>query len=359
REDVARACVRARWARRAASPAAARVADHDPAQVREARLPVRGRRAAREPGGFGGPCRARGDSEPASCRGARGAGGAGPLPGGPGGAGRAGARGGGGAAGQVPPAAGWLGGLKLTGGAFTAPGSRLFCGLMTGWVLTPGRHTITRVLTLADPDGRRARDSYHRFRAGRRATGRLWQVHTVHAVALTCSDGVAGLLVDDALAHQSGQTTEGAGTFRDAVRSTVKKVARARGLNVVVICLRVDPPRGGTPIALPLSLRIRARKSGKKTTGPAAEMTREIAVWLPGRRLHLTGDGACACLAWHKTTIDIRGRKAGRLVAVFDLLWYQVRKDKPAPARLVGRGGNPGSGRPEGFRGVIRRPVGW
>ena len=65
----------------------------------------------------------------------------------------------------------------------------------------------------------------------------------------------------------------------------------------MVICLRVDPPRGGTPIALPLNLRIRARKSGKKTTGPAAEMTREIAVWLPGRRLHLTGDGACACLA--------------------------------------------------------------
>jgi hypothetical protein len=103
--------------------------------------------------------------------------------------------------------------LKLTAGAFTAPGCRLFCDLMTGWVLTPGRHTITRVLTLADPDGRRARDSYHRFvRAGRWAAGRLWQVLTVHAVALTCSDGVAGLLVDDTLAHKSGRTTEGAGT---------------------------------------------------------------------------------------------------------------------------------------------------
>src|ERR1019366_7903999 len=37
--------------------------------------------------------------------------------------------------------------------------------------------------------------------------------------------------------------------------------------------------------------------------------------------------------AWNKTTIDIRGWKAGRLVAVFDLLWYQVRKD--ALVRLV------------------------
>src|ERR1019366_1752885 len=131
-------------------------------------------------------------------------------------------------------------------------------------------------------------------------------------------------------AHQSGRTTEGAGTFRDAVRSTVKKVARARGLNVVVICLRVDPPRGGTPIALPLNLRIRARKSGKKTTGPAAEMTREIAVWLPGRRLHLTGDGACACLAGAglpRTHVTSRIRRDAALYA-------------PAPPR-TGRRGRP------------------
>jgi hypothetical protein len=228
--------------------------------------------------------------------------------------------------------------LKLTAGAFTAPGYRLFCDLMTGWVLTPGRHTITRVLTLADPDGRRARDSYHRFvRAGRWAAGRLWQVLTVHAVALTCSDGVAGLLVDDALAHQSGRTTEGAGTFRDAVRSTVKKVARARGLNVVVICLRVDPPRGGTPIALPLSLRIRARKSGKKTTGPAAEMTREIAVWLPGRRLHLTGDGACACLAGAglpRTHVTSRMRRDAALYAPAPPRC--MRRPRRAPAAAAG-----------------------
>src|ERR1019366_9137896 len=106
--------------------------------------------------------------------------------------------------------------------------------------------------------------------------------------------------------------------LRDAVRSTVKKVARARGLNVVVICLRVDPPWGGTLIALPLNLRIRARKSGKKTTGPAAEMTREIAVWLPGRRLHLTGDGACACLAGAglpRTHVTSRMRRDAALYA--------------------------------------------
>ena len=272
--------------------------------------------------------------------------------------------------------------LTLTAGALTAPGYRLFCDLMTGWVLTPGRHTITRVLTLADPDGRRAHDSYHRFvRAGRWSAGLLWQVLAVHAVTLTCPSGVVELLVDDTLAHKSGRKVEGAGTFRDAVRSTVKKVVYAWGLNVVVICLRVDPPWGGTPIALPLSLRVRAKKSGKKTTELAAEMVTEIAGWLPDRRFHLTGDGAYACLAgaalprtrltsrmrrdaalyepappatgkrgrprtrgarlpapaklaskapakdWQAADVDVRGRTVQRLVCVRDVLWYAVSHD--------------------------------
>jgi len=125
---------------------------------------------------------------------------------------------------------GWLAVLGLTQGVFTAPGYRLFRDLMTGWVLTPGRHTITRVLTLADPDGRRAHDACHRFvRAGRWATARLWRVLAVHAVALTCPDGVVELLVDDTLAHKSGRKVAGAGSFRDAVRSTKNRVVYAWG----------------------------------------------------------------------------------------------------------------------------------
>ena len=283
---------------------------------------------------------------------------------------------------------GWLAVLGCAPGAFTAPGYRLFCDLMAGWVLTPGRHTITRVLTLADPQGRRAHDAYHRFvRAGAWATAELWRVLAVYAVGLCRPEGVVELLVDDTLAHKTGRKVAGAGSFRDAVRSTRNKVVYAWGLNVAVICLRVDPPWDGTPIAIPVSLRIRTKGSGKKTTELAAEMIAEIAGWLPERRFHLTGDGAYACLAgaglprthltarmrrdaalyepapprtgrrgrprargarlgkppelaaaappsaWQQVTVDMRGRDVRRLVAVFDVLWYQVRKD--ALVRLV------------------------
>ena len=277
---------------------------------------------------------------------------------------------------------GWLAVLGLSTGVFTAPSQRLFADLMTGWVLTPGRHTLTRVLTLADPDSRRAHDAYHRFvRAGRWSTAKLWQVLAVHAVALACPGGVVELLVDDTLAHKSGRQVAGAGVFRDAIRSTAKRVVYAWGLNLVVVCLRVSPPWGGTPIALPVNLRVRTKTGGKKTTELAAEMVAEIAGWLPERSLHLTGDGAYACLlgaelprtqvtsrmrrdaalfepapprtgkrgrpalkgprlgkppelaaaapskAWATVTVDVRGRNVDKLIATFDVLWYAVRKD--------------------------------
>ncbi|MHB8452989.1 MAG: transposase, partial [Mycobacteriales bacterium] len=127
----------------------------------------------------------------------------------------------------------WAALLGLTTVVFTAPSSRLFADLMTGWVLTGGRHTLTRVLTLADPAEQRAHDAYHRFvRVGRWSAARLWRVLVVHAVALCCPAGVVELLVDDTLVHKSGRKVAGAGSFRDAVRSTKARVVYAWGLNV-------------------------------------------------------------------------------------------------------------------------------
>ena len=60
----------------------------------------------------------------------------------------------------------------------------VFTDLLAGWVLTPGRRTITRMLSVADPQGRRAHDAYHRFvRVGRWSMTALWRVLAVHAVA--------------------------------------------------------------------------------------------------------------------------------------------------------------------------------
>lgn len=255
----------------------------------------------------------------------------------------------------------------------------IFGDLVTGWVLAPGRRTITAIVAVTDPTGRRAHDAYHRFvRDGAWAMSRLWRVLAVQAVARFAPCGVVALDCDDTLFHKSGRRVDGAGVFRDAVRSHGRRVVYALGLNLVVVTLRVPPPWGGCPIGVPINVRLHRKNDPTTTIAHAAEMIRELTQWLPERSFHLCCDGAYACLAgaglprcqvtsrirrnaalyepappptgrrgrprtkgdrlptppqiadqnrrrdWTRATIDIRGRHAERLVHVRDVLWYSV-----------------------------------
>ena len=283
---------------------------------------------------------------------------------------------------------GFLALLGLTRAGFTAPSYAIFTDLLTGWVCAPGRRTITAMITVADPAGRRAHDAYHRFvRDGAWSMHRLWQALTVHLLERVAPTGVVELACDDTLFHHEGRKVDGAGTFRDAVRSTLGKVVYARGLNLVVITLQVRPPWGGCPIAVPVNVRLHRKKDSTTTIGHARAMLIEIADWLPERSIHLCADGAYATLArdlpdgvrltcrmrrdaalyqappprtgrrgrprtkgerlptptqlstalpkkaWTKVMADARGTTVTRLVHVTDVLWYTV--NKTSMVRLV------------------------
>jgi len=125
---------------------------------------------------------------------------------------------------------GFLALLGLTRAGFTAPSFAIFTDLIAGWVCAPGRATITAMIAVADPAGRRAHDAYHRFvRDGAWSMNRLWQALAVHLIARFYPTGPVELACDDRLFHHEGSKVEGAGTFRDAVRSTLRKVVYARG----------------------------------------------------------------------------------------------------------------------------------
>ena len=276
---------------------------------------------------------------------------------------------------------GWTALLEGVRAGFTAPGFAIFTDLVTGWVLAPGRRTITAMLTLADPAGRRAHDAYHRFvRDGAWSMHRLWRVLAVHAITAFAPHGVIALDCDDTLYHKAGPKVNGAGVFRDAVRSTVRRVVYALGLNLVVLTLRVSPPWGGPPIAVPVNARLHTKNDTTTTLEHAAAMIRELADWLPERCFHLCADGAYASLAgaglprthltsrirrdaalyekapprtgkrgrprtrgarlptppklaaqarpghWQTVTVDVRGKTVQRLVHVRDVLWYTVNR---------------------------------
>lgn len=182
--------------------------------------------------------------------------------------------------------------------AFTKPSFALWQALICGWILCPGRHTVTRIIGVIDPSWKHAHDAYHRLlRAGKWTMTVLWRGITLYAVAYLCRGvRVLPIDIDDTLFKKTGRRVEGAGIFRDAVRSTVKKVVYALGLNLVVLTLRITPPWGGVPLGLPINMRLH-RKGGPTYIELAEEMVREVAFWLPDRSFNLSGDGAYASLA--------------------------------------------------------------
>ena len=87
------------------------------------------------------------------------------------------------------------------------------------------------MMAVMDPAVRAAHDAYHRLvRAGAWSMDGLWAAMVV-AVLAHVGAGSLVLLLDDTLLHRPGRKVQGAGTWRDAVRSTAKAVVFARGLN--------------------------------------------------------------------------------------------------------------------------------
>jgi len=215
----------------------------------------------------------------------------------------------------------------------------------------------------------------------------LWRILAVVMVNRLVGDQAVVLIdIDDTLFHKTGRHVDGAGLFRDAVRSTRNRVVHALGLNVVVATLRVAPPWPGTPIALPVSARIRRKNDGPTTVDLARQILFDLSSWLPGRQIEVACDGAYSNLCAgrpdrvHVTSrirrnaatfeltpprtgrrgrprkkgdrlpslaamaddacftdrqIDIRGATATRLVWSRTLLWYGVCGDTPVLLVIV------------------------
>jgi hypothetical protein len=235
----------------------------------------------------------------------------------------------------------WMGLVQSFCSAFTTPTAQIFLALVSGWVLCTRRRTITGMIAFADPDGRHAHDAFHRFlREARWEPDTLWQFLTVLLVQVFAPQGVIELDLDDTLFHRWGRRIEGAGWWRDAVRSTGKKTVCAWGLNVVVLTLRVYPPWGGEPLGLPILMRLH-RKDGVSLLALAETMCQRLAAWLPGRMFRLHADGFYAPLAGPLGRQDpvrfhvvSRIRRDAKLYAPL----RQVRRKKGQRGRLPTKG---------------------
>lgn len=180
---------------------------------------------------------------------------------------------------------------------FTEPTGRVFLSIVVGWILCPGRRTITGIIPFADPEGVRQHDTYHRFfRCAAWSLTALFKLWTMLLVKAVCATKTTFLHTDDTVFKKSGRKVDGAKYCRDAVRSTRKKTVYAWGLQIVPVCIRVIPPWGGEPLSLPINVRI-YRKGGPSLLDLVEDMMKEVAEWLPSKDFVLVGDGAYASLA--------------------------------------------------------------
>ena len=214
---------------------------------------------------------------------------------------------------------------------FTAPGALIFARLMTGWVLCTTRRVVTGMIPFADPLSQRAHDAYHRFFPDARWDMlSLWRLLAQLLVQTLGRKGIITLALDDTLYHRSGRKVNGAGYWRDAVRSTQKHVVYAWGLNLVVLTLQIQPPWGGEPLGLPINMRLH-RKKGPTLIELATEMIHEVRQWFPERWFRVVADGFYASLAGkdlpHTAIISRMKRNAN----LYDLLPKKRKKTRGRP----------------------------
>ena len=180
---------------------------------------------------------------------------------------------------------------------FTQPVRAIFTRLTAGWILCNVRRTVTGMLPFADPANEHAHDAYHRFFPDARwSMAKLWRILAGILIKVFCRTGTITLALDDTLFHHSGKKVNGAGYWRDAVRSTKSKTVFAWGLNLVVLTLQIQPPWGGEPLGMPINMRLH-RKNQASLIELAEQMINEVIRWFPQRLFRVVGDGFFATLA--------------------------------------------------------------
>lgn len=201
----------------------------------------------------------------------------------------------------------------------STPTLRSFLTIITGWVLCPGRRTMTGIIRAAGYRAEKSHDAYQCFFSKARwDMDILWQQLFFMIVKVLPLNKPILIVGDDTLAKHYGKKIWGAGLYRDAVRSSKKYPAWCWGLNWVVLTVVFEMPLlKGHYIALPVMARLNpktpsAEKKQKKKKGSLQKnketkksttvslmcaMIHTLASWLPDRTFIFCGDGAYASVA--------------------------------------------------------------
>ena len=225
---------------------------------------------------------------------------------------------------------------------FTRPTWRRMLVLASGAILTTHRRTVTAALRAAgraqDAGFSRYHDVLSRSRWSPLATARL--LLGLLIVAFVPSGPVV-IGLDDTIERRWGARIAARGIYRDPVRSSHGHFVKASGLRWLSVMLLVPIPWAHRVWALPFLTQLVPSERWSKTQGVrhrtlidgARRMLRQVARWLPDRRIVAVADSGFAA-------IDLLDAVRSH-VCVVTRLRLDARLFAPAPRRLPHSIGRP------------------
>lgn len=188
--------------------------------------------------------------------------------------------------------------------AFTSPTQRVFAEVTFGWIMASGLRTISNVIRAMGTVRSKSYTTFYRFFSKARwSVDRLGMYVAVLAVEAFCLTELALYIVgDDTIARRRGDHVYGVSMFRDAARSSKKKVRLTWSNNWVVLSLLVNLPHLPRPVCIPVLFRLYLTKKRCQEQGVPfhsrnelmAELIQIFARGFEGRKIYFCGDGAYA-----------------------------------------------------------------
>lgn len=179
--------------------------------------------------------------------------------------------------------------------------------LLLGAILAPGKRTVTSALQIMGLADEKHYINYHRVLSRAKWSSLSLSRILLGLLVLLLLSADAPLIVigDDTLERRRGQKIKAKSVFRDAVRSSQKKVVTSFGLRWVCLMLLVPLPWTTRPWALPFMTVLapsertnhQLHKRHKTCIDWLGQMLSQVRRWWPTRRLILLVDGGYASVA--------------------------------------------------------------
>jgi hypothetical protein len=237
--------------------------------------------------------------------------------------------------------------------AFLAPFAPLFTPsvwyhaqvLVIGALLTPGKRTVTAILSVMGLRQNQHFQNYHRVLNRAQWSSRAISQHLLLIlINVFVPHGPIMLGLDDTVERRRGKKIAAKGIYRDPVRSSHSHFVKVSGLRWLSVMLLVPIPWVGWTWALPFLTVLapseryhqKCRRSHKKLTDWARQMLGQVRRWVPQRELIVVADSSFAVL----TLLDTL-RHLPEPVTMITRLRLDAALYDPAPERTPGQTGRP------------------